>query len=56
LSLDSVHTAPGKANCPIVVFRSKVKPVTADEKKRFYAAARDPKNKGRKGYPEIVAL
>lgn len=54
--IESVHTAPSKANRPIVVFRSKVKPVTADEKKRFYAAARDPKNKDRKGYPEIIGL
>lgn len=54
--IESVHTTPSKANHPIVMFRGKVKPVTADEKKRFYAAARDPKNKDRKGYPEIIAL
>lgn len=35
--VESMHTAPTKANLPIVLFRGKVKIVTPEEKKRFYA-------------------
>ena len=54
--VESMHAAPTKANRPIVVFRGKAKTVTPEEKKRFNAAARDPKNKDRKDYPVIDIL
>ena len=45
----------GKRPGPLVLFSGKVQVVTPEEKKCFYAAARDPKNKDRKDFP-IVEL
>ncbi len=54
--VESMHIAPSKPDRQIVLFRGKAKIVTPEEKERFYKAARDPKNKDRKDYPEIVSL
>lgn len=52
----SMHVVPTIAERPLVVFRGRAKPVTPAEKKRFYEAARSPKNKDRKDYPLVVCL
>lgn len=48
------HPVAQKAK-PLVLFQTRAKVVTPEDKKRFYAAARDPKNKDRKDFP-IVEL
>lgn len=45
-----------KADRRTVVFRGKAKAVIPEEKRRFNAAARDPKNKDHKDYPVIDIL
>lgn len=52
-SMDVVSTI---AEQPMAVFRGKAKAVTPAEKKRFYATARNPKNKDRKDYPLVVVF
>lgn len=41
---------------PLVLFRTQVHVVSPEEKQRFYAASRNPKNKDRKDYPIVELL
>lgn len=49
-------TTSAKNAKPLVLFRAKVHVVSPEEKQRFYAAARNPKNKDRKDYPIVELL